>query len=54
MLDVKPVELQGKHVRLVPLSRDYLPGLLEAVADGELWKLWYTAVPAPEIGRAHV
>ena len=47
MLDIKPVELQGKHVRLVPLSRDYLPGLLEAVADGELWKLWYTAVPAP-------
>ncbi|MCG9065731.1 GNAT family N-acetyltransferase [Laribacter hongkongensis] len=47
MLDVKPVELQGKYVRLVPLSRDYLPGLLEAVADGDLWRLWYTAVPAP-------
>ncbi|WP_077032590.1 GNAT family N-acetyltransferase [Pelomonas sp. KK5] len=43
-----PVTLAGPHARLEPLSPDHLAGLQEAVADGELWKLWYTAVPPPE------
>jgi RimJ/RimL family protein N-acetyltransferase len=42
-----PVTLAGEHVRLEPLSREHAPGLRAASADGELWKLWYTAVPAP-------
>ena len=43
-----PLTLQGKHATLVPLSREHADGLADAVRDGELWKLWYTAIPAPE------
>jgi N-acetyltransferase len=43
-----PVTLRGEHARLEPLSHDHLPGLVEAVKDGELFRLWYTAVPKPE------
>jgi N-acetyltransferase len=43
-----PVTLRGEHARLEPLSHDHLNGLVEAVKDGELWKLWYTFVPKPE------
>ena len=43
-----PVTLRGEHARLEPLSHDQLAGLVEAVKDGELFKLWYTFVPKPE------
>jgi RimJ/RimL family protein N-acetyltransferase len=43
-----PVTLRGEHARLEPLSHEHLAGLVEAVKDGELFKLWYTAVPKPE------
>jgi RimJ/RimL family protein N-acetyltransferase len=43
-----PVTLQGAHARLEPLSPAHEAGLVEAVRDGELWQLWYTAIPAPE------
>jgi len=42
-----PVTLRGEHARLEPLSHDHLDGLVDAVKDGELWKLWYTFVPKP-------
>src|SRR5690348_4156243 len=45
---LEPVTLRGTYARLEPLSRDHYDGLVEAVADGELWKLWYTAIPKPE------
>lgn len=38
----------GQHVRLVPLRPVHHDDLIEAVRDGELWKLWYTAIPTPE------
>ncbi|HVO07184.1 MAG TPA: GNAT family protein [Burkholderiaceae bacterium] len=44
----EPVTLRGEHVRVEPLSPAHEPGLIEAVKDGELWRLWYTAVPSPE------
>ena len=44
----EPVSLTGAHVRLVPLEAAHHDGLVDAVQDGELWKLWYTAVPTPE------
>ncbi len=40
--------LTGQHVRLVPLRPEHHEDLVEAVRDGELWKLWYTAIPTPE------
>jgi len=43
-----PVTLRGEHARLEPLSHDHHARLVEAVKDGELWKLWYTFVPKPE------
>lgn len=45
---LQPVTLAGDHVKLAPLEREHHDGLVDAVRDGELWKLWYTSVPAPE------
>ncbi len=43
-----PVTLTGAHARLVPLAAGHHDGLVAAARDGELWTLWYTAVPSPE------
>jgi hypothetical protein len=43
-----PAILEGAHVRLVPLEPGHRTGLIEAAADGELWRLWYTSVPDPD------
>jgi len=43
-----PVVLTGDHAKLEPLLREHRDALIEAVKDGELWKLWYTSVPSPE------
>ena len=51
---IAPVWLAGNHVRLAPLSADHHDGLVEAASDGELWRLWYTAVPSPEGMRAEI
>ena len=45
---LQPLSLRGAHVQLVPLAPEHGPALAEAVRDGELWNLWYTAVPRPE------
>ena len=45
---LEPTTLRGAHARLEPLSHEHCDGLTEAVKDGELWKLWYTAIPKPE------
>ncbi len=44
----QPVTLEGRHARLVPLSHQHHDDLVEAVGDGELWRLWYTAIPTPD------
>jgi N-acetyltransferase len=43
-----PISLAGPHARLEPLSAAHHDGLCAASRDGELWKLWYTAVPSPD------
>ena len=45
---IEPVTLRGSHVTLEPLAPGHLAGIREAAADGDLWNLWYTSVPAPE------
>jgi N-acetyltransferase len=45
---LEPVTLSGPHAQLKPLSHGHIDGLMEAVKDGELWKLWYTSIPRPE------
>lgn len=47
-MSCEPVTLTGRHVELVPLAPAHAPALAEAVRDGDLWRLWYTAIPAPE------
>jgi RimJ/RimL family protein N-acetyltransferase len=42
------VSLQGSHVRLEPLHVNHHDDLVDAVRDGELWNLWYTAIPTAE------
>ena len=46
-----PPYLEGAHVTLEPLQAGHADALLEAASDGELWHLWYTAVPGPETVR---
>ena len=43
-----PVSLQGSHVHLEPLQVTHHDDLVDAVRDGELWNLWYTAIPTAE------
>ena len=45
---IAPVTLRGRHVVLEPLAREHEDAIRAAAADGELWRLWYTSVPAPE------
>ena len=47
MIQIAPAVLEGYGVRLEPLERSHAPLLAEAVRDGELWELWFTAVPEP-------
>jgi RimJ/RimL family protein N-acetyltransferase len=53
---LEPVSLRGAHARLEPLSHEHCDGLIAAAKDGDLWKIWYTAIPraadmAKEIDR---
>jgi len=50
----RPVTLSGTHATLVPLEKSHAPALVEAVRDGELWKLWYTSIPSPERMEAEI
>jgi N-acetyltransferase len=54
MAFLEPIALQGAYARLEPLSQDQCDGLMEAVKDGELWKLWYTFIPSPEDMRKEI
>jgi RimJ/RimL family protein N-acetyltransferase len=45
---VEPITLTGTHASIEPLGREHEEALQRAVADGELWRLWYTTVPPPE------
>jgi N-acetyltransferase len=45
---IAPVTLQGRHVTVEPLGAAHLDAVRAAANDGELWRLWYTSVPAPK------
>src|ERR1700687_2884203 len=45
---LRPTPLRSWLVPLTPLDHCHREALIEAVKDGDLFKLWYTAVPAPE------
>jgi RimJ/RimL family protein N-acetyltransferase len=43
----EPVTLRSTRVTLEPLAQRHREDLVEAVADGELWRLWYTSIAPP-------
>jgi RimJ/RimL family protein N-acetyltransferase len=54
MRPVVATVLEGWGVRLEPLSDTHTPELATAAADGKLWELFFTSVPAPEETAAYV
>lgn len=43
----EPVTLRGSFASLVPLCLEHTEALAVASNDGEVWRAWYTNVPAP-------
>jgi N-acetyltransferase len=54
MRPVEPVSLARAPIRLVPLGPEHEAGLAAAAADGELWNLRVTSVPAPGETRTYI
>jgi N-acetyltransferase len=49
-----PVALEGHGIRLEPLADLHHDDLEAAAADGRLWELWFTSVPAPGATRGYI
>lgn len=54
MIEVRPLTLAFNGVRLEPLAPRHADGLRAAAADGELWNLRVTSVPAPQDTERYV
>jgi RimJ/RimL family protein N-acetyltransferase len=54
MTFLEPVTLTGRHATLEPLTTAHTEEAIEAVRDGDLWQLWYTANPSPEKMQAEI
>jgi RimJ/RimL family protein N-acetyltransferase len=48
VITIAPVTLEGHGVRLEPMATTHHDALAAAAADGDLWNLWFTSVPAPD------
>ena len=48
MIHPVPVTLEANGVRLEPMAPAHAPDLAAAAADGQLWNLWFTAIPHPD------
>ncbi|QDE38007.1 GNAT family N-acetyltransferase [Luteibacter pinisoli] len=46
--------LENAWVTLEPMALSHVPALEQAAADGNLWDLWFTTVPAPGQMTAYV
>lgn len=53
-VEQKETSLEGEHIVLEPLTLDHQAALSIAVADGNLWELWYTSVPHPDEMKAYI
>jgi len=49
-----PIRLEGRGVRLEPLSQEHEKGLIDAAQDGKLWELFFTSVPEPGQVAAYI
>ena len=54
MITVQPVTLEGRGIRLEPLTVNHHDALEAAAADGKLWELWFTSVPEPGGTRDYI
>src|SRR6185503_19891544 len=54
MIHPIPVTLRGYGVLLEPLRQAAADDLIAAASDGELWELWFTAVPAPDEVESYI
>jgi RimJ/RimL family protein N-acetyltransferase len=51
---IEPVTLKGGIATLEPLAAEHESALAKAASDGELWRLWYTSIAAPDRMRDYV
>jgi len=54
MITLAPVVLEANGIRLEPMTDSHHEALSNAAADGELWNLWFTAIPSPDGMRAYI
>jgi RimJ/RimL family protein N-acetyltransferase len=54
MIAARPIALEGYGIRLEPLEPSHEHALAAAAADGALWELWFTAVPAPSETKSYI
>ena len=54
MIHPAPTQLEGHGVRLEPMDPSHASALSEAASDGQLWQLWFTAVPDPDKVAAYI
>jgi len=54
VINPKPVTLEGHGLQLEPLAVEHEEALRAAASDGELWKLWYTAIPDRDKVTAYI
>jgi N-acetyltransferase len=54
MINVQPVRLEGRGIRLEPLTIEHHDALVAASADGRLWELWFTATPEPSGMKGYI
>ena len=45
---IEPITLRGRIATLEPLATEHIAALAAAAQDGELWRLWYTAIAPPD------
>ena len=54
MIKTQPVTLEGRGIRLEPMTEDHHDALVAAASDGRLWESWFIAVPPPAGMRTYI
>lgn len=53
-MNLDPVTLEGRHVRLVPMTREHVPALWQAAGDSELWRWTVSQLRSEDDMRRYV
>ena len=54
MIHPHPIVLEGRGMRLEPMTPEHHEALGAAASDGRLWELWFTTVPEPAQMPAYI